>query len=199
MCYQTKITKKREKLEEHFQAKLLDLDDFIPNDVFKAFDFPKTPVITNIDPEHIQLYQWGLIPHWADDTWNKQYTLNARIESLDQKKSFKDITNNRCLILINGFYEWQHVNNTKIKYEIGFDDSLFALAGLYDIHEENKTYTVITTEAQGIMRDIHNSKLRMPFAIKGLDTMSKWLNGESIEPVFNFTTSPDLFKQQTLF
>lgn len=42
MCYQTKITKKREKLEEHFNAKLLDLEGFIPKTIFKAFDFPKT-------------------------------------------------------------------------------------------------------------------------------------------------------------
>ncbi len=199
MCYQTKITKKREKLENHFQAKLLDLEGFIPSNTFNAFDFPKTPVITNQDPKHIQLYQWGLIPHWADDNWNKQYTLNARIETLDQKKSFKDITNNRCLILVNGFYEWQHMNNSKIKYEIGFNDSSFALAGLYDINADTKTYTIITTEAKGIMRDIHNTKLRMPFAIKDLDTMNKWLNGSHIKPDFNFTTIPELYKQQTLF
>ena len=42
MCYQTKITKKREKLEEHFNAKLIDLDDYIPNDIFKAFDLDTT-------------------------------------------------------------------------------------------------------------------------------------------------------------
>ena len=186
-------------MEEYFQAKLLDFDNFIPNNVFKAFDFPKTPVITNKDPKQIQLYQWGLIPHWADDSWNKHYTLNARIESLDQKKSFKDITNNRCLVLVNGFYEWQHVNNSKIKYEIGFNDSLFALAGLFDTNDNMKTYTIITTEAQGIMKDIHNTKLRMPFAIKELELMNNWLNGDDIKPDFSFTSIPNLYKQQTLF
>jgi len=199
MCYQTKITKKREKLEEHFKAKLLELDDFIPGDVFKAFDFPKTPVITRTDPKQIQLYQWGLVPNWADSTWNKNYTLNARIETLEEKKSFKNIVDNRCLILVNGFYEWQHVNNSKIKYEIGFNDELFALAGLYDTNGGVNTYTIITTEAKGIMRDIHNTKLRMPYAFKDLDNMQAWLHGDDIKPEFNFTTSPDLYKQQTLF
>jgi putative SOS response-associated peptidase YedK len=199
MCYQTKITKKREKLEEYFQAKLLELDNFVPSDVFKAFDFPKTPVITHADPKQIQLYQWGLIPHWAEKNWNRNYTLNARIETLDQKKSFKSITGNRCLVLVNGFYEWQHVNNSKIKYEIGFNDELFALAGLYDKNEDLNTYTIITTEAKGIMCDIHNTKLRMPFAIKDRGDMHAWLHGDDIKPDFNFTSSPNLYKQQTLF
>lgn len=199
MCYQTKITKKKEKLEEHFKAKLLDQDDFIPGDVFKAFDFPKTPVITHTDPKQIQLYHWGLVPNWADSTWNRNYTLNARIETLEEKKSFKNIVDNRCLILVNGFYEWQHVNNSNIKYEIGFNDELFALAGLYDTNGGTNTYTIITTQAKGIMRDIHNTKLRMPFAFKGLDNMQAWLHGDDIKPEFNFTSSPDLYKQQTLF
>jgi putative SOS response-associated peptidase YedK len=199
MCYQTKITKKREKLEEYFKAKLLDLDDFVPSDEFKAFDFPKTPVITHADPKQIQLYQWGLVPNWADSNWNRNYTLNARIETLDQKKSFKSITDNRCLVLVNGFYEWQHINNSKIKYEIGFNDELFALAGLYDKNEEINTYTIITTEAKGIMCDIHNTKLRMPFAIKDLSDMHAWLHGDDIKPDFNFTSSPNLYKQQSLF
>ena len=199
MCYQTKITKKKEKLEEHFNAKLLDLDDFIPKTNFKAFDFPKTPVITNEKPEQIQLYQWGLIPNWADMDWNRNYTLNARIETLDQKDSFKDIANNRCLIIVNGFYEWQHINNSKIKYEIGFQDSLFALAGLYDQNENIKTYTIVTTKAKGIMSKIHNTKLRMPFALQSKNEMDSWLNGNPVQPNYNFTTTPELYQQQTLF
>ncbi len=198
MCYQTKITKKKEKLEEHFNAKLLDLDDFIPNDVFKAFDFPKTPIITNEEPTLIHLYQWGLIPNWADTNWNRNYTLNARIETLDQKRSFKDIVNNRCLIIVNGFYEWQHINNSKIKYEIGFNNELFALAGLYNQNEES-TYTVVTTEAKGVMRKIHNTKLRMPFALQSKQEMNTWLNGDDLQPNYNFTTFPELYEQQTLF
>jgi len=194
MCYQTKITKKKEKLEEHFKAKLLDLDDFIPKTIFKAFDFPKTPVITNEKPEQIQLYQWGLIPNWADMDWNRNYTLNARIETLDQKGSFKDITNNRCLIIVNGFYEWQHINNSKIKYEIGFQDSLFALAGLYDQNENTKTYTIVTTKAKGIMSKIHNTKLRMPFALQSKNEMDSWLNGNPVQPNYNFTTTPELYQ-----
>ena len=103
------------------------------------------------------------------------------------------------MIIVNGFYEWQHINNSKIKYEIGFQDSLFALAGLYDQNENAKTYTIVTTEAKGIMRKIHNTKLRMPFALQSKNEMDSWLNGDLVQPNYNFTTTPELYQQQTLF
>ena len=199
MCYQTKITKKKEELKRQFDAKITGLDQFDPSEVIKAFDFPKTPVITDQDEHEIQLYQWGLIPYWADETWNRNYTLNARIETLEEKPSFKNIVNNRCLILVNGFYEWQHVGGAKIKYEIGFNNETFALAGLYDHWADTKTYTVVTTEAQGVMKEIHNTKLRMPFALHDQDEMSAWLYGDKVSPRFDFTTNPELYQQHTLF
>lgn len=199
MCYQTKLTKKKEEIQRQFDARISGLDEFDPSEVIKAFDFPKTPVITDEDPKLIQLYQWGLIPYWADKTWNRQYTLNARIETLEEKPSFKNITNNRCLIIVNGFYEWQHINGSKIKYDIGFNNELFALAGLYDHWADTKTYTVVTTEAQGVMREIHNTKLRMPFALYDQDEMQAWLTGKDVKPRYDFTTNPGLYQQQSLF
>jgi putative SOS response-associated peptidase YedK len=199
MCYQTKITKKKEEMQRHFNARITGLDAFDPSEVIKAFDHPKTPVITDEDPQLIQLYQWGLIPFWADLSWNRNYTLNARIETLDQKPSFKNIVSNRCLIIVNGFYEWQQVGTSKIKYEIGFNNELFALAGLYDHCADTKTYTVVTTEAQGVMKEIHNTKLRMPFALYDESEMNAWLKGDPVKARYDFTTNPGLFQQQTLF
>jgi putative SOS response-associated peptidase YedK len=199
MCYQTKITKKKEEMARQFDARISGLDEFDPAEVIKAFDFPKTPVITDEDEHLIQLYQWGLIPFWADASWNRNYTLNARIETLHEKPSFKNITNNRCLVLVNGFYEWQHLGNSKIKYEIGFNNELFALAGLYDHWSDTKTYTIVTTEAQGVMREIHNTKLRMPLALQTQEEMRAWLQGREVKPRFDFSTNPGLFRQQTLF
>ncbi|HHE64757.1 MAG TPA: hypothetical protein ENL09_01925, partial [Bacteroidetes bacterium] len=70
---------------------------------------------------------------------------------IEEKKSFKNIVDNRCLILVNGFYEWQHVNNSNIKYLLGFNDELFALAGLYDRIRGENTYNIMTTAAKGSM------------------------------------------------
>jgi len=186
-------------MERCFQAKISGMDDFVPGDVFKGFDFPFTPVITKDDPEIIQLFQWGLIPNWAQPDWNRNYTLNARIETLDEKPSFKNIIANRCLIIVNGFYEWQHVNKSKIKYEIGFDDQLFSFAGLYDMVDDKRTYTLVTTEAQGVMKEIHNTKLRMPFALNSTDKQAAWLTGKIPDPDYNFTTDPEVYHQTSLF
>lgn len=199
MCYQTKITKQKQELERSFQAKITGMDDYVPSPVFKAFDFPKTPVITKDDPELIQLYQWGLVPNWAGSEWNRNYTLNARIETLDQKRSFKNVIENRCLVIVNGFYEWQHIDKNKIKYEIGFSDELFALGGLYDHSEAGSTYTIVTTQAQGVMCEIHNTKLRMPFSMKGKENMEAWLSGYFPDPDYDFTTIPELYQQTRLF
>lgn len=199
MCYNTKITKKKEEMERHFHARASGLDRFVPSSVFKAFDFPMTPVITNEEPGLIQLYQWGLIPHWADVSWNRTYTLNARVETLEQKSAFRGAVENRCLVIVNGFYEWQHVGRDKLRFEIGFGNSLFALAGLYDHCGDKSTYTVVTTEAKGIMWEIHNTKRRMPMAMRNSELMSAWLQGEMVEPEYDFSTIPPFHAQQSLF
>tara|TARA_R110001592_G_scaffold141264_2_gene362676 strand:- start:5087 stop:5512 length:426 start_codon:yes stop_codon:yes gene_type:complete len=138
---------------------------------------------------------WGLIPDWANEDWKRNYTLNARIETLSEKSAFKQYTENRCIILVDGFYEWQHKGKEKIKFDIGFNNQLFAFAGLYS----NDTYTIVTTEAKGIMREIHNTKLRMPFSLKTDDNFNNWLNVEEVYPRYDFTTNQLGFTQPTLF
>ena len=88
MCYQTKITKQKEEIKKHFKVDIKDIDPFEPNKFYSAFDYPKTPVITNTEPAKAQLFHWGLIPSWSQDNSIRNYTLNARIETLNEKKSF---------------------------------------------------------------------------------------------------------------
>ena len=107
MCYQTRLTKKKEEIQNRYHVDLDDLMHIEDFELNKAFDYPKTPIITNEQPHKISLYNWGLVPKWADDTSFRHYTLNARIETLDEKPSFKDVIQNRCLIIADGFYEWQ--------------------------------------------------------------------------------------------
>ena len=134
------------------------------------------------------MLNWGLLPNWANEDWNKTYTLNARIETIHEKASFKGIQNNRCIVLVNGFYEWKKVGASKHKYEINVKDEPFAFAGLYDEYKGLKTYTIITTEAQGIMREIHNTKLRMPLTLTKEEDYHNWLNGKEVRPFYDFNT-----------
>ena len=188
MCFHTKQSKDAQTLEKRFKATFKETELFQSNVIYNGFAFPKTPVITNINSDLIQQFNWGLFPSWANDGFNKSYTLNAKLETLQEKPSFKNILNNRCLIIVDGFYEWQHIGKSKHKFEIGFDQQLFTLAGLYEQRNDYHSYTIITTEAQGIMREIHNSKLRMPIAFKEDEQMYKWLNKGEIDNSYDFTT-----------
>ena len=185
MCYQTRLIKKREEIAERFNTEIDDLLDYEPIEFCKAFDYPKTPIITNQNPHKIELYNWGLIPEWSQNDSIKQYTLNARVETLTEKPSFKDVIQNRCLILADGFYEWQWKDGkgkNKEKFLITKpDDELFAFAGIYSSWVDFgntiiNSYSIITTQANELMSEIHNTKQRMPIILKKEDEQG-WLNG----------------------
>jgi len=199
MCYQTKITKQKEEIGERFNAEIAALNDYEPMEFCSAFEHPKTPVITNEYPNKVQLFNWGLIPNWSQDESIRNYTLNARIETLAKKKSFKDIIQNRCLILADGFYEWQWRNKNgskKEKYLITLpNQELFAFAGIYTewTNFDNikiNSYSIITTQANELMSEIHNTKQRMPVVLKKQDEQY-WLKGENYKD-FAYPYSCDL-------
>lgn len=185
MCYQTRLIKKREEIAERFNAELEDLNSYEPFEIGNGFDFSKMPIITNTLPNKVQFYNWGLIPSWSENNAIRNYTLNARIETLDEKKSFKDSIQNRCLIIADGFYEWQWKTKSgskKEKYLITKpNEDLFAFAGIYT-HWINfddtiiNTFSIITTQANELMSKIHNTKKRMPVILKKEDE-EKWLHG----------------------
>lgn len=200
MCYQTRLIKKREEIAERFRiAQIGNLDDYEPVEFCKAFDYPKTPVITNQSSNKIEMYSWGLIPEWYNNDAIKQYTLNARIETLNEKPSFKNVTKNRCLIIADGFYEWQWHNKSgtkKTKYLITLpNEELFAFAGIYSqwVDFDNtiiNSYSIITTQANELMSKIHNTKHRMP-VILNKDDENNWLNGTDFKQ-FAFPYSNEL-------
>lgn len=184
MCFHTIQTKLALQIEKRFKAKIKDKQEFAPHDHINGFEFPKTPIITTEYPEIIEHYNWGLIPHWAKNDDIKAITLNAKIETLTEKPSFRDAVTQRCLVIANGFYEWQWMDSkgkNKVKYQIGIEnEELFAFAGLYSLWtdtntgEIKKTYTIVTTEANPLMAEIHNIKKRMPIILKPEDE-KKWL------------------------
>ncbi|PJB12110.1 MAG: SOS response-associated peptidase [Flavobacteriales bacterium CG_4_9_14_3_um_filter_40_17] len=174
MCFHSKQSTSAQELENRFKAKFESTECYSPQ-IHKGFQYPKTPVITNNDPEIIQLFNWGLIPNWAKDGRIKENTLNAQIETINEKASFRDSVNNKCLILADGFFEWQWLDEKgkrKQKYLLHLpNDVPFAFAGLWSEwlgkskDEPVYTYTVLTTEANELMRKIHNTKKRMPIII----------------------------------
>lgn len=186
MCFHSKQSKSAQELENRFRAKFSH-QGYSPQ-AYNGFQHPKTPVITNENLHEIQFAQWGLLPYWAKDNSIQKHTLNARIETIAEKPSFKEFVNNRCLILVDGFYEWKWLDSkgkNKQKYLLKLEnEEPFAFAGLWSkwtntsTGEALNTYTILTTEANELMSQIHNSKKRMPI-ILAPENEANWLNGEA--------------------
>lgn len=195
MCFHTKQSIEAQKLEQRFQATFENIDEYQPT-IYNGFTFPKTPIISNDKRDIITMSNWGLMPQWAKSDFDRTYTLNAKIETLSEKPSFKNSINNRCVVLVNGFYEWKWLDpkgKQKQKHLIQvLNEEPFALGGIYsdwtnrDTGEIVRTYTIVTTEAQDIMREIHNSKLRMPVALIDDKEILNWLNKGEIKLIANF-------------
>ncbi len=179
-------------MEQRFDTEIASGSLFTPQEEINGFRFPLMPVITQQAPSWIQPLAWGLIPSWAKNDEIKKMTLNAKIETLQEKPAFKEVVTQRCLVIANGFYEWQwldHKGKTRIKYEIGLEnDALFAFAGLYAHWVEpntvalKSTCTILTTAANELMANIHNIKKRMPVILQPKDE-PRWLHQAPIADV----------------
>ena len=133
------------------------------------------------------MYNWGLIPSWVRDFDQaeqlRKKTLNARIETAFDKPSFEQsIKSQHCLIIADGFFEWQDRNKEKIPHFIyRKDEESFAFAGIYNSLEETgtgiiyNTCTILTQQANPFMAEIHNTKNRQPIILtKNLE--QDWLD-----------------------
>ena len=207
MCFFTQQKASIVEVEERFDARVDNHDAFLQSDYINGFAHLNTPIITDNTPEIISTnYSWGLIPSWAKDIDIRKNTLIARIESVDEKPSFKNINQNRCLIIATAFYEW-HWNdpkgNVKEKYQINSQhDEIFTLAGLYSnwLNKETgeliRTYAILTTEANDIMKYVHNIKQWMQVILKKEDEKS-WLDSSNLIKDFAFPYQSDLIALPT--
>lgn len=189
MCYRTKMNAKLSEIEKAFSARFIEPESYTPIDEINAFDFLKTPVIIDENQGEIDLFNWGLIPHWAKNDELKKATLNARIETLSEKPAFRDSAKSRCLIIANGYYEWKWLDakgKQKQKYLITpKGHEIFAFAGIYSTWKDPgnvkliNSYSIVTTDANELMSEIHNNKKRMPVVLKKED-QKNWLTGKNL-------------------
>ena len=127
----------------------------------------------------LEMMKWGLIPSWSKDPKIGSRMINARVETVDIKPSFKNLLRtNRCLVPCSGFYEWKIIGTKKVPHYIGLKNGrIFCLAGLYDVWKNSdgddlKTFTIITTRPNNTLKPIHN---RMP-VILHQEFEDQWLN-----------------------
>ncbi len=206
MCFHNSLTIEAIKLEHRFDAQLLGEYESLYHE--KGFGFEKRPIITTEKPQSIQLYNWGLIPHWMktlDEALKfRGNTLNAVSETVFDKPSFKfSIMKKRCLVPSTGFYEWQDVKGKKYPYFIHLkNEEIFAMAGIYQNWTDNETgeifntFSILTTEANPLMATIHNLKKRMPVIIPK-EREKEWLNPDlTKEEITSFLAPYDETKME---
>jgi putative SOS response-associated peptidase YedK len=114
-------------------------------------------VVRNDARERLQHHRWGLVPGWADD--GHDGFINARAETVEEKPSFREAAaERRCLVLADGFYEWEDRKTGKQPYRVErADGGPFAMAGLYERPEDGPTtVTVVTTEPNDVVEPLHH-------------------------------------------
>lgn len=141
-----------------------------------GFDHNLSPAI--VSEESVGLFSWGLIPWFTkspeDAARIQNSTLNAISEEMFSKPSFRDALKDgkRCLIPFTGFFEWRWEDsagkNKTPHYIFLKDQKIFSIAAIYSVWKNPTdgkmvyTYSLLTTQANELMANIHNSKKRMP-------------------------------------
>jgi putative SOS response-associated peptidase YedK len=188
MCYSIAQVLKAREIEERFPARFINAEQYHPFAYVSAFNRPLVPVIASGDTGRIQLFRWGLVPSWVKDSSAADEislkTLNARSETVFTKPAFsRPARERRCLVLASGFFESREAGGKKYPYHIWLKDSPgFAMAGIWDewvdraTGELRQTFSILTTSANPLLEEIHNTRKRMP-VILPRDMEMGWIAG----------------------
>lgn len=171
----------------------LELQDFLDT-------FPETEPRYNIAPtqEVLAIYQersdaswrgsmmrWGLVPSWAKPTSKLPLMINARCETATDKPSFREAARGRrCVVIADGYYEWQGEGKKKQPYWIHLPgETPFMMAGLWDLNgqwnvQPVQSLAIVTQPSSGLPATIHD---RMPVLIDR-DDLQEWLCPTSLSP-----------------
>ena len=179
MCGRYRLSRRKQIIEEHFDAVSGD-EDWNPR--YNIAPTQPVPVIRQSPKEPIRelsLMRWGLIPSWAKDASGAARMINARSETASAKPAFRDpLKLRRCLIPADAFYEWQRTAKSRQPYCFEVNDGkLFAFAGLWDRWKDAggnwvKTCSILTTTPNAVTSVVHD---RMP-VILDPDIYDLWLD-----------------------
>ncbi|MBN2497206.1 MAG: SOS response-associated peptidase [Deltaproteobacteria bacterium] len=174
MCGRFAIISPADELREAFA--LLEAGPYEPR--YNAAPTQLLPVIPNRGERRLELFRWGLIPHWSRDPGIGAKLINARAETLTEKPSFRQaFARQRCLVPANGFYEWKRSGRTKQPYFIRTRAKApFAFAGLWDCWRGPDTgplcsFTIVTCAPGPELAQIHD---RMPVILPP-EAYATWL------------------------
>lgn len=171
MCGRYSLEADIDFLIERYKAIIINTNFYPKTEIFPT---DTVPVVRSLDNIQIDQLKWGFMP-----SYTKNPLINARAETVDVKPSFKDsFLNRRCIIPATSFFEWERLDDKKIKRRININEEyVFSIAGLYNSFldkDGNKyeSFTILTTVANDSMKHIHD---RMPVIIPR-ENEYIWLN-----------------------
>ena len=184
---------------------IADIGDLAQRFEFDGADFSYDPgyniaptesvlTVRSVEGREAAFMKWGLIPFWAKDPKIGSRMINARAETVAEKPAFRNaLKKRRCLVLADGYYEWQKTPNGKRPFRIIMKSGEpFAMAGLWETWKDPQgkvvpSCTIITTAASNYLSPIHN---RMPVilpreaeeTVAGLGNRRRWLPNPHARP-----------------
>lgn len=169
MCGRYSLDADIDELIDRYKAILKERATYNKQEVFPT---DRQPIVVNQDKQEIIFAKWGFSPDYA-----KRPIINARAETINGKPLFRNhFLNNRCLVPVTSFFEWEKIDGKKIKRKISIEkERIFSLAGLMD---GSGNFTIITTSANKQMETIHD---RMPVIIQKANE-EIWLNNNIKNP-----------------
>jgi putative SOS response-associated peptidase YedK len=167
-----------------------DAIDFIKNDMIgelnPRYNIPPTlPIPALLNNGNYLYSHFGYLPSWAPS--KTSMNINARSESIYEKKTFRESFKfRRCIIPINGFYEWEKEDKEKVPHLVSdIKNDYLALAGIWDEYFDEQlnmkivTVALITCDANEKLGKIHH---RMPVVLEKSD-FDTWLKSDDLKKI----------------
>ncbi|EZH66803.1 hypothetical protein DH09_02360 [Bacillaceae bacterium JMAK1] len=177
MCGRFTFFEQLQSLQKHFNIAITAIDEY--QESYNVAPTQQVVTVRNDGQQNrLGTLRWGFIPSWSKDPKIGYKMINARGETVHEKNSFRTaFKKRRCIIPASGFYEWKNIDGKKQPYHIQLKNGdPLAFAGLWetwsDKDETIHSCTIITTEANELMRDIHD---RMPVILTPAD-YEAWLD-----------------------
>jgi putative SOS response-associated peptidase YedK len=140
-----------------------------------------------------QQLRWGLIPSWARDVKAGAALINARIETVAEKPSFRSAWKaRRCLVPASGYYEWRPEEGIKQPYWIhDAERPMIMFGGIWENWktpegEWLRSFAIITTAAGDDMVELHD---RTPLMLSG-EVLHAWLHAAADEAMAIAMSAP---------
>ncbi|MFX1484346.1 MAG: SOS response-associated peptidase [Promethearchaeota archaeon] len=168
-------------------AKRFNIEEMIdrPEPIYNIAPMQLVTTIVQRETRQLVKMKWGLVPFWAEDYRIGIRMINARAETLDDKPAYRvAFKKRRCLIIADGFYEWQKMGKVKKPIHVRLKSrEPFAFAGLYEYWDKTKSgqtllsCAIVTTTPNEAMKSIHH---RMPVILRP-EFEDRWLDPENTD------------------